>query len=147
MRATLAFSIRLVVPIALLSKQSPSTSSVSSKVPPTLATILMSLRSSEFFSGLATFMTALVQSSLIWAEWVLMTFELREVAQAFIMASLFERSNSIFIDSITLIASPAARWKASEILVGWMLWPRSCFAASRSAPQTTTTVVVPSPAL
>ena len=41
--ATLAFSIRLVVPIALLSKQRPSTSSVSSKVPPTLATILMSL--------------------------------------------------------------------------------------------------------
>ena len=53
------------------------------------------------------------------------SFEDKEVAHARIIASRFDRSKGMAIDSRTFIASTQARWKASEILVGWMPWSKS----------------------
>ena len=53
------------------------------------------------------------------------SFEDKEVAQARIIASRFDRSKGMAMDSRTFIASTQARWKASEILVGWMPWSKS----------------------
>ena len=48
-----------------------------------------------------------------------LTFDESDVWAALIIASLLVRLNGIAIESNTFIASPAARWNASEMRVGW----------------------------
>ena len=47
-----------------------------------------------------------------------LTFDESDVWAALIIASLLVRLNGIAIESNTFIASPAARWNASEMRVG-----------------------------
>ena len=61
------------------------------------------------------------------------------MAAVLIITSRSARSNGIDIVSRMIKASTVARWKESEILVGWIPWDKSCLAASSKAPHTTTT--------
>ncbi len=138
-----------------LSKTIPSTSSVSSIVPPSFFTSLMSFKSTFVAVWgsmiLSTASTAIGESSSVLAE---TTFELNEVFTHWIRVSLFEISTGI--DSSFLITSNEksnALWNPkmkrnipSEMMLGWMPLSRRDSAALSKAPAKTTTEVVPSPA-
>mmetsp|Transcript_35888 Transcript_35888/g.89420 ORF Transcript_35888/g.89420 Transcript_35888/m.89420 type:complete len:233 (+) Transcript_35888:1248-1946(+) len=126
---------------------SPSTSSVSSTVPPSFLTTRMSFRST--LSGLAgskAFMTASTAIGASCAAFWLTTFELSDVAAFLMRTSLSFRSTDVDISRrISTDLFDACR-NASAIACGWSPLLRSISAAPSSAPAMTTTDVVPSPA-
>merc|ERR1719318_446276 len=149
MNPILAFSHFLgpLILAAFCSNTNPSTSSVSSTVPPGFLIILISLRLTLFsLTGstiLRTASTAMGESSaLFWDT----TLEQREVLAAFRRDSLSERSSGVAIAVKISTDFTAAFWKLSEMVVGWIPLIRSLSAASRRLPAITTTEVVPSPA-
>lgn len=95
-----------------LSKTIPSTSSVSSMVPPNFLTILMSFKSTFVAVRgsiiLSTASTAIGESSSVLVD---TTFELREVFTHSIKVSLFEISTGIERDLITSRDLSRALWK------------------------------------
>lgn len=143
----------------LLSSTSPSTSSVSSTVPPSLRIRRTSARFTVFSASalpvwsrtvdsLST--TRRIASTAIGASreaFCETTFELSDVLAIRMSVSRSVSSTGIaqrVSNSRTPIA--AAFWNDSLIAVGWIPLPRRLLAASKSAPARTTTVVVPSPA-
>mmetsp|Transcript_10928 Transcript_10928/g.32507 ORF Transcript_10928/g.32507 Transcript_10928/m.32507 type:complete len:276 (-) Transcript_10928:111-938(-) len=149
--AILAFSIRVGPPAVLAafwSNTRPSTISESSTVPPGLATMRMSFRSSMLGrAGSMTFSTAstaMDENNPLYCDTTLL---LREVVAALRSCSRSSRFTGIAIDVSRIShAFSAALLKASETTVGWTpLSSNSCVFFS-NAPQMTTTDVVPSPA-
>mmetsp|Transcript_27861 Transcript_27861/g.66341 ORF Transcript_27861/g.66341 Transcript_27861/m.66341 type:complete len:277 (-) Transcript_27861:149-979(-) len=152
MSATLALATWLGPPAVLvepLSKTRPGTSSVSSTVPPSCSTILMSLRST--FTAPAgsgpsiprTLSTAIgARRSLFW----LTTLLLRHVRTASTSRPRSARSTGSAADRSSRVHSSAALWNDPATMAGCIPLARRPEQASRSAPARTTTDVVPSPA-
>ena len=146
----LAFAILVGPPAAcdaFCAKTNPSTSSVSSIVPPIFLTTLMSRRSQ--LTAVAGSMILRIASTASGARRPALfeiTFELSEVDAARISCSRSARSTGT--DIACRISSDffAAIRNDSEITVGWIPFSSSVCAALSSAPAMTVTVVVPSPA-
>mmetsp|Transcript_5574 Transcript_5574/g.18892 ORF Transcript_5574/g.18892 Transcript_5574/m.18892 type:complete len:266 (-) Transcript_5574:7-804(-) len=150
MSPILAWGTRVGPPAALTAcwvNTRPSTSSVSSIVPPTFFTMATSRRSTlvEVAGSITRRMasTAMGASTAAFCE---TTLELSEV-----LATLMSSSRSVRLTGteMSLINSSdffSAVRKASEMTVGCTPFSRSFCAASRIAPQSTVTEVVPSPA-
>mmetsp|Transcript_92562 Transcript_92562/g.239017 ORF Transcript_92562/g.239017 Transcript_92562/m.239017 type:complete len:232 (+) Transcript_92562:952-1647(+) len=126
---------------------SPSTSSVSSVVPPIFLTIRMSFRSTlvAVFGSmtLSTASTAIGASRSALCE---TTLEFSDVLALCSSWSRFDSSTGMEMLSRTSSALSDAMRKASVIVCGWMPLFSSFSAAVSRAPAMTTTEVVPSPA-
>mmetsp|Transcript_82834 Transcript_82834/g.234704 ORF Transcript_82834/g.234704 Transcript_82834/m.234704 type:complete len:205 (+) Transcript_82834:960-1574(+) len=150
MSPTLAFSTRLGPPAARATfcvSTRPSTSSVSSVVPPSFFTIRMSWRSTFVaVSGSMTFSTASTAMGASCSEFCATTFEFNEVWALCRSWSLFSSSTGTATEFRISSAFSAACRKASVMACGWIPFDSRRSAAWRSAPATTTTDVVPSPA-
>ncbi len=149
-RPILALSIRIGPP-ALLStdwvRTRPSTSSLSSMVPPTFLIIRMFFRStlSAVLRSmvLVTELTAMGPSRFEYWETIL---DESDVFAAWRRADVSEREMGWDMSCRTSTAAAAALWNASEMTEGWMPLDSNLSAAPRRLPQMTTTEVVPSPA-
>ncbi len=131
----------------LSANKTPLNNYMSSKVPPSFWYILMSLRSTlvaEVMSQILLMeLRAIGANSVAFWETI---FELKEVLTHWISYSSSVRSilsPSSWITSRDLFRAIA---NPSEILVGCIPYSRRLCAASRSAPESMTTDVVPSPA-
>mmetsp|Transcript_30521 Transcript_30521/g.67077 ORF Transcript_30521/g.67077 Transcript_30521/m.67077 type:complete len:250 (+) Transcript_30521:175-924(+) len=136
----------LVLPLL---KTSPSTSSVSSIVPPICSTMRMSRRSTLVAASRPSPRRPRTESTAMGArrsEFCETTLDDRQVLTADISASRLLRSTGRLISVMAAVAMSAAFMKLDAMAVGWMPLLRRVEQASSSAPATTTTVVVPSPA-
>lgn len=174
MRPILAFSTFLgpFTPADFWVNTNPSTNSVSSTVPPSFSITLISFRSTVVgLCGSTTLRTASTAMGARRLDCWDTTFELREV-EADLMRDSLSKEEKLYVGqtsrtsgiicnlrtylSVRLTGTDiplkisidfvAARWKASEIAVGWMPFASIFSAASKRAPATTHTEVVPSPA-
>mmetsp|Transcript_82216 Transcript_82216/g.233071 ORF Transcript_82216/g.233071 Transcript_82216/m.233071 type:complete len:281 (-) Transcript_82216:7-849(-) len=145
-----AFATRVGPPAALDTfwvSTRPSTSSVSSVVPPSFFTSRMSLRSTfvAVFGSmiLSTASTAIGASS---SEFCETTFEFSAVAA--LRRSWSRSSRSTFTDiDVSISTAFSAAWRNASVIVwGWIPFASRRSAAWRSAPAMTTMDVVPSPA-
>mmetsp|Transcript_30154 Transcript_30154/g.88180 ORF Transcript_30154/g.88180 Transcript_30154/m.88180 type:complete len:256 (+) Transcript_30154:4625-5392(+) len=151
-RAILALAIcdgppaDLVLP---LEKTRPLTSSVSSMVPPICSTIRMSRRSTLVAAAASSPSRPRTESTAMGArrsEFCDTTLEERQVLTAEMREGRSARSTGRDMSRMAPVAMSAAFMKLEAMAVGWMPLDRSIEQASRRAPATTTTVVVPSPA-
>mmetsp|Transcript_99085 Transcript_99085/g.308769 ORF Transcript_99085/g.308769 Transcript_99085/m.308769 type:complete len:205 (+) Transcript_99085:883-1497(+) len=146
----LAFSILVGPPATLATfcvSTRPSTSSVSSVVPPNFRTRRMSWRSTFVaVVGSMTFSTASTAIVASCSELCETTLEFREVCALWRSWSRLLRSTGREASVRTSSALSAACWKASVMVCGWMPLERRRSAACSRAPAMTTTEVVPSPA-
>mmetsp|Transcript_10473 Transcript_10473/g.26846 ORF Transcript_10473/g.26846 Transcript_10473/m.26846 type:complete len:214 (-) Transcript_10473:1-642(-) len=124
----------------------PSTSSESSTVPPSLLISLISRRSRVLLPGFITLRTESTAMGDSSEEYCDTTLLLKDVVAALIRASLSLRSTSIAMLSRISTPFSAAFWKESEMTVGCTPFSSSSEHFLSSAPQMTTTEVVPSPA-
>mmetsp|Transcript_7546 Transcript_7546/g.23867 ORF Transcript_7546/g.23867 Transcript_7546/m.23867 type:complete len:266 (+) Transcript_7546:1040-1837(+) len=145
-----AFATRVGPPATLTAfcvKTRPSISSVSSIVPPSFLTIATSRRST--FVEVSGSMMRSIASTAIGASTAALaetTFELSEVEATLMSSARSVKSIGRLIASMYASAFFSAVRKASEMIVGWMPFSSRRCAASRMAPQSTVTDVVPSPA-
>lgn len=167
MIAILAFSILVGPPAETTTfwlRTTPSTSSVSSIVPPIFLTTRMSLRSTFDEVGVtrretaATAMGASVEeycetilkycklSQLAPVQGKMNTFEFKEVLAARKRLALSLRSTGVDISVRYPTAFVDAFMNDSATMVGWMPFSNIFSAAPSRAPAKTTTEVVPSPA-
>lgn len=165
--AILAFSTLVGPPAETTTfwlRTTPSTSSVSSIVPPIFLTTRMSLRSTFDEVGVtrretaATAMGASVEEycETIWkisqissdssSAWKITTFEFKEVLAARKRLALSLRSTGVDISVRYPTAFVDAFMNDSATMVGWMPFSSIFSAAPSRAPAKTTTDVVPSPA-
>mmetsp|Transcript_60707 Transcript_60707/g.167918 ORF Transcript_60707/g.167918 Transcript_60707/m.167918 type:complete len:236 (-) Transcript_60707:13-720(-) len=147
---TFAFSTRRGPPATFETRcvsTRPSTSSVSSVVPPNFFTSRMSFKSTlvAVFASM-TFSTASTAMGASSSEFWETTLELREVIALCSSWSRLPRSTGTDMLARTSSAFSAAIRKDSVIICGWMPLESSRSAAPRRAPAMTTTDVVPSPA-
>jgi hypothetical protein len=128
-------------------KTRPSTSSLSSIVPPTFLMMRMFLRStlSAVLRSivLVTALTAMGPRRFEYWETIL---EEREVLAAWRRAAVSVREMGCDMSCRTWTAAAAALWNDSEMTEGWMPLVSNLSAAPSRLPQITTTEVVPSPA-
>ena len=150
--AILAFSTRDGPPLdvtTFCSSTRPSTSSVSSIVPPTFFTMRISRRSTDSPSP---FFGSTIRSTLSTAigaktdEYCETTLELRDVVAARNRLSRSFKFTGVEISFRYSTALVAACWNDSAMTVGCMPFVKSFSAAPRRLPAMTTTDVVPSPA-
>jgi hypothetical protein len=120
----LAFSILVGPPAFLMTgwlRTNPSTSSVSSIVPPTFFTIRISFKST--FSAVAGTITLITASTAIGAnndEYWETILELRDVEAARRSEALSVRVIFVAISERCSTPFAAAFWKASAMIVGWI---------------------------
>mmetsp|Transcript_46781 Transcript_46781/g.106181 ORF Transcript_46781/g.106181 Transcript_46781/m.106181 type:complete len:261 (-) Transcript_46781:51-833(-) len=125
----------------------PSTSSVSSVVPPSFFTSLTSFKSTFVaVAGSITFSTASTAMAASSAELCDTTLEFKEVCALWMSCSRLVSSTGSATEVRISSAFSAASRKASVMVCGWMPFERRRSAACSSAPAMTTTEVVPSPA-
>lgn len=128
-------------------KTRPSTSSLSSIVPPTFLTMRMFLRSTLsavlMSIVLVTALTAMGPRRFEYWETIL---EERDVLAAWSRAAVSVRAIGCDMSWRTCTAAAAALWNDSEMTAGWMPLDSNRSAAPSRLPQMTTTEVVPSPA-
>eukprot|EP00123_Amoebidium_parasiticum_P009232 comp19346_c1_seq1/m.22273 comp19346_c1_seq1/g.22273 ORF comp19346_c1_seq1/g.22273 comp19346_c1_seq1/m.22273 type:complete len:300 (+) comp19346_c1_seq1:845-1744(+) len=130
-----------------LSTTTPRTSIVSSILPPTLPSILMSSKSTSRLSRSATLITASTAMRAICSWHRLTIFEPRVViatltsgCRLLLLTSMWSLMLSRW--SLTILAAIS---KPSAIRMGWMPLSSRISLCSSSAPASTTTPVVPSP--
>mmetsp|Transcript_20586 Transcript_20586/g.55497 ORF Transcript_20586/g.55497 Transcript_20586/m.55497 type:complete len:234 (+) Transcript_20586:1349-2050(+) len=150
MRPILALGTRVGPPATLTTfwlKTRPSMSSVSSMVPPIFLTTAMSRRSTnECLAGSMMRSMASTARGARMDAFCETTLEFRDVEATLMSWSRSARSTGSDMSCMNSMALSLAITKASEMSVGWMPFSRSFCAASRRAPQSTVTEVVPSPA-